>query len=138
MSIRVRADRALGLVVVTVEGLVTAADLAERAAPLLEDPAIAVMPTALFDMSGAAKADAPSDVLRDQAREASQRLDPSLGAGAKTAFVATRDEFYGLARMYEMLRSESPREFRVFRDRGEAERWLGLPADYAEGLEDVD
>jgi hypothetical protein len=31
--------------------------------------------------------------------------------------------------MYQILRDESPVEVRVFRDRGEAELWLGITDD---------
>ena len=45
----------------------------------------------------------------------------------KTAFVADSDVIYGLSRMFEMLRHDSPEEIRVFRNIDEAKRWLGIP-----------
>ena len=50
---------------------------------------------------------------------------------AKLAIVAERDELLGLARMYELLRGDSPVKVRVFRDRDEAEVWPGLAKDAA-------
>jgi len=53
------------------------------------------------------------------------------------ALVATRDEFFGLSRMYATLREDSPVEVKVMRSLREAEQWLGLPDDYEAKLTDV-
>ena len=45
----------------------------------------------------------------------------------KTAFVTNAEVIYGLSRMFEMLRDDSPNEIRVFRVVDEAKRWLGIP-----------
>jgi len=43
--------------------------------------------------------------------------------------VASNDVAYGLSRMYQAFRSESPLELRVFREMDEAREWLGLPPE---------
>jgi hypothetical protein len=46
---------------------------------------------------------------------------------AKRAYVVTTDLVFGLARMYELYQNlRGPQNVRVFRDRDEALRWLGL------------
>lgn len=42
----------------------------------------------------------------------------------RLAIVAPKDHVFGMARMYEILRSDAPEQIRVFRDRDEARRWL--------------
>ena len=64
-------------------------------------------------------------------------IDADIEMGAKVALVASRDEFYGLGRMYEMLRDGSPIEIGVFRSLPEAEEWLGLAADFDDHLVDI-
>jgi hypothetical protein len=49
-----------------------------------------------------------------------------FSAEAQRAVVVPSDLGFGMARMYEMLREEGSGRMRVFRDRGEARRWLGL------------
>ena len=137
MPIRVRIGSELRLVVVAFEGVVTAEEIAVDLAPLVDDPTYSLMPLALFDASAATHAEAPSEVLREGARRAESAIDTKLEPGAKTALVATNDEFFGLGRMYQLLRDGSPGEFEVFRSLAEAERWLGLPSGYAETLVDA-
>jgi tetrahydromethanopterin S-methyltransferase subunit E len=45
---------------------------------------------------------------------------------SRVAMVATTDVHYGLSRMYQAFRSDSPLDLRVFRDMREARTWLGL------------
>jgi len=56
---------------------------------------------------------------------------------SRLAIVAGGDEFFGLGRMYELLRGDSKVEVHVFRQLDEAERWLDLPAGYGGPLERV-
>jgi hypothetical protein len=48
---------------------------------------------------------------------------------SRVAIVAASDVQYGLARMYQAFRSESPLDLRVFREMDEARAWLGLGAE---------
>ena len=61
--------------------------------------------------------------VRDVARRVSHHVASRLEEG-KLAVIAPRDLLFGMARMYEMLRDDSPVEVRVFRERDEAESWL--------------
>ena len=45
-------------------------------------------------------------------------------AGRRRAIVAASDAVYGMARMYEIMRSDSPEDIRVFRDLMAAREWL--------------
>jgi hypothetical protein len=44
--------------------------------------------------------------------------------GSRWALVAERDALFGLARMYEILRSDAPYEIMVFREMEPAREWL--------------
>ena len=57
------------------------------------------------------------------------KFDPYL-EGAKLALVVARKVDFGLARMYEALRGDSPLRVRVFRNVAPAETWLDLPERY--------
>ena len=81
----------------------------------------------LVDMTDVESVILPSaDRMRDLAT-LSAGMDPKLGS-ARMAIVATRDEHYGLGRMYEAYRSfqpESRKEVAVFRTAREALAFLG-------------
>jgi len=46
--------------------------------------------------------------------------------GTQRAFVASNDAVFGLLRKYELHADSLGQTVRVFRDRKEAEKWLGL------------
>ncbi len=48
-----------------------------------------------------------------------------LSAESKLAIVAPLDFYYGMARMYEIFRQDSPVDIQVFRSFTEATEWLG-------------
>jgi hypothetical protein len=137
MAIRVRVDTKLGLVVVVCTGVVTVDEFNRHVAPLVAAPEYKLMPLTLVDTTDALRGDGPSTLLVEHARRAAENIDDELEGGARVAIVATLDEFFGLARMYEMLRDGSPVECQVFRSLPEAEQWLGLSKDYESGLSDV-
>jgi hypothetical protein len=137
MPIRVLASSELGLVVMVLHGVVSIQEIERVVVPLLDRQEYALMPLALFDMTAAVRSEGSLGTLRQHIHEAESKIDPAVGAGARTALVAATDEFYGLARMYQTLRGESPGEFAVFRFRREAEEWLGLPEDYEAKLTDI-
>jgi hypothetical protein len=49
--------------------------------------------------------------------------------GSRRAVVVGSDLAYGLARMYEMMRANSPDLLEVFRDMDLALEWLGIPGE---------
>ena len=61
------------------------------------------------------------------------RLNPFV-AGSRRALVVTNDVLFGMARMYQMLRGESPDELEIFRKMDDALQWLGLADAEAELL----
>lgn len=122
--IRVSVDDALQLVEVVFEGELTESGLAELMERHLRGP-YSAFPLGLFDLSDVTALGISSESIRKAARSVGEHVNSRLKEG-KLAIVAPRDLFFGMARMYEILRSESPVEVRVFRERGEAESWLGL------------
>jgi len=137
MPIRVRASKTLGLVVLILEGVITEEEFDSQVTPLMDLPEYNLMPLTLVDMTKAVRGEAPSEFVRRNARRAARNVDDAIQVPAKMALAADNPEFYGLGRMYEMLRVESPVEIAVFRTRREAERWLGLSSDYETQLTDV-
>lgn len=124
MPIHVRVDEAQALVEVEFAGELTDSDFIETVTRYLREP-FTTLPLGLFDLSGVTVMDVASASIREVARRAAEHVDSSLEEG-KVAIVAPRDFLFGMARMYEILRDGSPVEVRVFRERGEAESWLGL------------
>lgn len=134
MPVRVWVDRAKGLIVLRLEGIVSADEIAREAAPLIEAPELSLLPLGLFDLTALTRFDGASEFIRHYAQRASRFIDGRITGPARTAIAASQDGIFGLARMYELHRGDSPVEFEVFRSLPEAERWLGLPGDYAERL----
>jgi hypothetical protein len=124
MTIQVHVDESRQLVEVVFAGQVTDSEFADTMNRYLQEP-FATLPLGLFDLTDIASLDVAAESIRDAARRVAQHVDSRLEQG-KLAIVAPRDLLFGMARMYEMLRDESPVEVRVFRERNEAESWLGL------------
>ena len=134
----VRYSKQHGLVVVAMRGFIDAALITHELLPLMSKPELALLPLALLDLTRADGTSAPSDLIRVAARKASQQIDPGLEVrNAKLAIAAVRDEFFGLGRMYGLLRGGDKVEVNVFRSVADAERWLELPLDYAIDLEEI-
>jgi hypothetical protein len=124
MSIRVRVDETRELLEMVFAGEVTNSEFLEAMNRYIVEPC-AVLPLGLFDLSDVTILGVAAESVRDAARQVAQHVDPRLGEG-KLAIVAPTDVLFGMARMYEILRDDSPIEVRVFRERDEAESWLGL------------
>jgi len=60
-------------------------------------------------------------------------LNP-FGAGARRALAVSSDVAYGMARMYQIMRSDAQDEVEVFRDIDSALEWLGVADAKAELL----
>jgi hypothetical protein len=137
MPIRILTSNELGLVVVIFEGIVTAEEFDRDVAPLVQTSEFGLMPLALVDTTAAIRVDIPSELVRNYARRAEDYIDDKIEPGAKMALVATSSEFYGLGRMYQSSRGDSPVEIEVLRSREEAEAWLGLSDDYTDELSQI-
>jgi hypothetical protein len=99
-------------------GEVTESEIRELMARHFREPH-AALPLGLFDLLDATSLEVPSSLIRDVATRATRHVDPRVDHG-KLAIVAAQGEIFGLGRMYEILRSDSPVEVRVFRQRDEA------------------
>lgn len=137
LPIRVRASHEIGIVVLVFEGVVTEAEFLEIVAPLFDKPEYNLVPLTLVDMTTATEIGGPAETVRAHAQRASFNIDDKIGGEPKLALAAENDAFFGLGRMYEMLRDGSPVAVSVFRSLPEAERWLDLPDDYESQLTDV-
>ena len=76
----------------------------------------------LVDLRGLERLDVSSESIRRLV----SMFTPLDGVAPNTrlAIVAPRDDVFGMARMYQILRSDAPEEIAVFRDRAEADAWL--------------
>jgi hypothetical protein len=124
MSIKVNVDESRELVEIVFAGEVTKSEFIELMDRYFREPSSA-FPLGLFDLSDVTGVDVAAESVRDAARRAGEYVDSRLDGG-KLAIVAPRDLLFGMARMYEILRGDSPVEVRVFREREEAESWLGI------------
>lgn len=79
-------------------------------------------PNGLIDTSNLTGLDLVGPDIRTVA-EIAKRAD-AMWAGGRWAVVAPRDLVYGMARMYQMVRSGAPYQIEVFRNRDEALAWV--------------
>lgn len=127
MPIRTRYDEALGTFFVTIEGDVTEEELVRFAKETAPDPALPQGRRELIDLRKTSATGIPSRALRSVA-EAFGAHD-QFPERTRVAMVASEDWIFGLSRMYQAYRDESKLQLRVFRDMGEARRWLELPEE---------
>ena len=113
-------DPARRLVITAVWGAATDADIHEHGRRLRADPLYDPTYRQLADMSGVTKILVSSGTIEDISR--GQLFAP----GTQRAFVASNDAVFGLLRKYELHADSLGQTVRVFRDRKEAEEWLGL------------
>lgn len=76
----------------------------------------------VVDLSDVDKVDVDAKALR--ALSATVLPNQASGAPMRIAIIAPSDLAFGLARMYQALRSESVNEMRVFREADEAMLWI--------------
>ena len=125
MPIRYRIDRERQLVFTHVEGVIGDEDVLGYAREFPNDPHFEAGYGGLVDATGLERVEVTPEGVRGVAH-LTERLE-KVFAGAKVAIVAVTDVAFGMARMYQGVRGDVPYEIRVFRDLGEARRWLGLP-----------
>ena len=128
MPVAHRFDAEAGLLIVVMDGIVGDEDLLKYAQHITENPAIPTGHDELIDLRGAEGiADVSGPVLRRIADMFTQ--SDRTPEQSRVALVASSDAAYGLSRMYQTFRSESPLDLRVFREMSEARTWLGLPPE---------
>jgi hypothetical protein len=108
------------LVLSRIWGPATESEVLEHNRQLRHDPLFDPSYQQLADMSGVTELLVPTSTVRETA------LDSFFSPGVRRAFVATGDGAFGMARMFALHAESLGQVVEVFRDRGEAERWLGL------------
>ena len=113
-------DHDLGARVATVSQRVHDDELLDSYQSLLSSPDYDPDLNDLVDMRGVERFEVSGDAIRQLVRSFAR----FSGADNRLAIVAGSDVVYGMARMYEQLRSDTTEEIRVFRDVDEARAWL--------------
>lgn len=121
MPARVEFDPTGNLVTLNLHGRIDLADATRILDEIMARPDIR-SPNGLIDTDGLTGLDLVAQDIR-QIAEFAERAD-AVWAGGRWAVVAPRDLVYGMARMYQLIRSGAPYEIEVFRTREEAHRWL--------------
>lgn len=113
-------DLARSLVLSRGWGVLTDRELLAHVRTLTADPRFARDFRQLADFRDVTDVQITSSTIREMAK-----LNP-FGAGARRALVVTSDVVFGMARMYQILRDESPDELQIFRKVDDAFRWLWI------------
>jgi hypothetical protein len=127
MSVHDFFDAERNLLIVTLDGPLQDEDLLKYARRVTESSDIPAGHDELIDLRTAEEPQVSSHTLRRVA-DMFARTDRTPDR-TRVALVAESDVAYGLSRMYQAFRSESPLDLRVFRQMAEARVWLGLDAD---------
>jgi hypothetical protein len=108
-------------------GVVRDEDIRRLARAITDDPEMRPDFDRLNDFTEVTAVEVSTEVIWEMAQVYGE-LDSSEGPrGMKIAAVTTKDVVYGLMLMYQTLRTDSPFEFKTFRDMSQARAWLGLP-----------
>ena len=107
-------------------GVLTDRELLAHAHALTVDPHFAPNFHQLADLRDVTDVQITSATIKEMVR-----LNP-FWAGARRALVITNDVLFGMARMYQILKDESPDELQIFRNMDDALQWLGLADAKAE------
>ncbi len=128
MPISQRWDAGQRLLVVEVSGAPTDAELLEFAERVTSDPAIPPGRRELIDLRSL---EGTGQVTAGTLRRIADAFTASdeKPEESRVAVVAPANVAYGLSRMYQAYRSDSPVSFEIFRDLPSARRWLGLPEE---------
>ena len=127
MPIRMIIDRAAGLIRTTASGRVSGDDLVTYYHRLRAHPDFRSTLNEIFDLSEVTDAAVDAGDVR-RLSEVTEEFT-RRGVTVRIAIVAPRDLEFGLARMYEMLQSQSLNDVRVFRTRADAESWIFAPPE---------
>jgi hypothetical protein len=124
MPITYRIDESQQLVVTTVLGRISEAEVRAHAAATARDPRVQACVRAIVDIGESAEASFDTKVISDLAMTARALEDLSA---RKVALIAPSDTSYGLARVFQGFREGiGGGDVQVFRGRPEGEAWLGL------------
>lgn len=108
--------------IATFSGIVGDDELVESYRDLIAEPDYDLTFDDLVDLTPLVELRVTSDAVRRLVA----LFEPynHLGVTNRLAIVAPRDYMYGMARMYQLLRSEAPEQTMVFRSLDEAAAWL--------------
>lgn len=120
LPVSYRIDSALRIVFSDASGVLTLKEALTYVERLRADPAFDKGMNQLFDFSTVTDVALDSEQLRTMARA------NVFGPGVRRAFATVGDLNFGIARMFEALLASAQHDLRVFRDLGEARRWLGI------------
>lgn len=127
MPLSYRYDAGLDTVFVSITGKIADGELMEAGRRLAADPSVPPGRRELVDVTGFESHDVSAAAMREIAAAfGSYDQTPER---VRVAFVAPSDWAFGLARMYQAYRDDSPVQLRVFRDLKSARAWLGLPEE---------
>ena len=120
MSVGFTIDTSRRLVLSRGWGVLTDRELMVHVRALSADPRFRPDLHQLVDFVGVTDVKVTASGVREMTG-----LNP-FGAGARRALTVSSDVAYGMARMYQIMRSDAADEVEVFRDIDSALEWLGL------------
>ena len=106
---------------VVVSGKTSGAELMAGMRAVLDDPQFDPSYSVLIDLGTLAQTPTIAE-LRDIALAVRAN---SVGSGARRAMITSSTVFFELARLFARLTAGSASKYRAFRDRTDAEAWLG-------------
>ncbi len=115
-----RINNSLGVIFVTMQGVVTGQDFVLHLQALRDDPGFDPSYSQLYDLRDIIDAHISSGEMRTIA---TYRV---FDKASRSAVVAQADFIFGMSRMYELFSGAEPDKLKVFRGMAEARRWLGL------------
>lgn len=122
MPISYEIDEAKGLVVTRASGDLTDQDILQLKARLVADPKWTPGMRELSDVRSIDRLSVTAVGVRHMALR--DERDARALASYRLAIVVSRDEVYGMARMYQIMTEQTVPNVRVFRDIEEAKNWL--------------
>ena len=120
MPISYQIDPKQQLVVSHLSGVVTNDEVQAHNSSLPTDPHFDPNYRQLIDLTGITEIRITTDTVTTAAQH--QYFTP----GTRRAFVATSEATFGMARMFALRAEAGGQTIEVFRDRTEAEKWLGI------------
>lgn len=124
MPIGMKIDSANNLVVYTVTGVITAADIQEVVEARVAAPDYMARMDVLWDFREGQLSPVPQDLTYQGAQV--MKGMPHAREEAKIAVVAPKTATHGMMREFKAWWANQPREFEVFWTIEEAMAWLGL------------
>jgi len=109
--------------VATFEGVVTDDDFIKCFSEIVSISTAEPNTDLLVDLSGIERMSIQSTTVR---RAADLFKPLSSNVTRRVAIIAPREEMFGMARMYELMRPPSQSELNVFRTAAGAKEWLGV------------